>query len=76
MKSILFHAFNGNLEITTREEVGLVGRVNWERVEIESEVVSSYEHFDGVGRCTYDDTKYTVEQVLEEIERIDEVLWG
>lgn len=76
MKNILFHSFNGIPEITTEEEVGLEGNEKWETEQIESTIVQNYKHFDGVGKCTYDDTKYTIEEVLEEIERIDEELWG
>jgi hypothetical protein len=47
----------------------------WEGVEIESNIVSKYELYDSIARISYDD-EFSIQDVLDEVDRLDEILWG
>jgi hypothetical protein len=47
----------------------------WEEFEVESNIVSKYELYDSIARISYDD-EFSIQDVLDEVDRLDEILWG
>ena len=76
MEKVLFvtNSYGVNEIIENIDIVEGVTENEWEGVEIESSIVGKYEIYDSVGRISYDD-KFSIEEVLEEINRLDEILW-
>jgi len=47
---------------------------DWEKYDIESNIVLEYYGFDGIGKVVYD-IRYSSDEVLEEVDRINEILF-
>ena len=47
----------------------------WEEFEVESNIVRKYELYDSIARISYDD-EFSIQDVLDEVDRLDEILWG
>jgi copper chaperone CopZ len=76
MKNVLFieSGYGVNEVIKDNEVLDSIKGVEWEEVSVESKIVSKYEMFDSIGRIEYDN-KFSIEEVIEEVNKLDKVLW-
>jgi copper chaperone CopZ len=76
MKNVLFieSGYGVNEVIKDNKVLDSIKGVEWEEVSVESKIVSKYEMFDSIGRIEYDN-KFSIEEVIEEVNKLDKVLW-
>jgi copper chaperone CopZ len=76
MKNVLFieSGYGVNEVIKDNKVLDSIIGVEWEEVSVESKIVSKYEMFDSIGRIEYD-SKFSIEEVIEEVNKLDKVLW-
>ena len=77
MEKVLFviNSYGVNEIIENTITVEGIEENEWEGVEIESNIVSKYELYDSIARISYDD-EFSIQDVLDEVDRLDEILWG
>jgi len=71
----VFNRFGVN-EMFSKEECGveMVMEEEWDEIEVESNIIKEYKVFDGVGRLLVED-ECNEEEVLEEVDRLDELIF-
>ena len=76
MEKVLFieSGYGVNEVIKDNKVLDSIKGVEWEEVSVESKIVSKYEMFDSIGRIEYD-SKFSIKEVIEEVNKLDKVLW-
>ena len=77
MENVVFviNSYGVNEIIENNITVEGIEENEWEEFEVESNIVSKYELYDSIARISYDD-EFSIQDVLDEVDRLDEILWG